>query len=133
MATSPEFADVATPVGESFNPLQAFSNDAQPASEFDGLRLLSVVHRTHCLLRVKGLLAVLFATWGASSHDRWGTRGATACGSPGCHRRRLGEWRICDVGGQQSCTKDSVATTGGCLGIESSGIGESFGAVGGFS
>ena len=28
-----------------------------------GLRLLSVVHRTHCLLRVKGLLAVLFATW----------------------------------------------------------------------
>lgn len=37
MATSPEFADVATPVGGSFNPLGAFSSDAQPASEFDGV------------------------------------------------------------------------------------------------
>jgi hypothetical protein len=37
MATSPEFADVATPVGGSFDPLRPFRSDVQPASEFDGV------------------------------------------------------------------------------------------------
>ena len=77
----------------------------------------------------EGLAGGLFATWGfPATAGHWGCRGPLTSAALGIGG---GAW---DVGGQQSCRRTQVATTGGdARGSKVRVLGESFGGSVGLS